>query len=164
MSGRPFLAIKAQILADCSFCFGFSPFCSPGSLLWGHALFWGTQVVGPVPVAALRLCATKHLSSSSIWTTVATALIPLSPPTLYRDSQTFHPNARFSSVDPSLSPSTFPFAHVAAMCHFLAPGSPPPTSTDCEETHREHACWEPQGSEVAVSRPQSPHVITWHLS
>lgn len=118
--------------------------CSP-------SLCYHTSVL---PISRLDYCSCRYL-------------LPFLSPLLNGDvqklsKQTFHSNiySSLSSMDLLLS-----FSMSLAPSHrcYVSPlGSWPPL--DYKETHREHACWELQGSELTVSHPQSTHVITWHLS
>uniref|UniRef100_A0AAQ5YZA3 EGF-like calcium-binding domain-containing protein n=1 Tax=Amphiprion ocellaris TaxID=80972 RepID=A0AAQ5YZA3_AMPOC len=149
----------------------------PGGLLWGDAVFWGTQVVGPFFLAALRLHATTHLHPPSDWTAVAVAVCSPSqlPPWLNGDVQklskpTFHKKKKnlllllllLHGSLLSLSISYLQPCPSRHRCYASPLGSRPPL--DYQESYREHARWELRGSQLTVSHPQSPHVITWHLS
>lgn len=130
-------------------------------------------MVGRFFLAALRLCATTRLLPPPDRTTVAVAVFSPSQlsPLLNGDVQkTLKANFSLKHLFLLLlCGSLLSFfqqlftALPAALRWYVSPlGSRPPL--DCKEAHREHARWELRGSEVTVSHPQSPHVITWHLS
>lgn len=144
--------------------------CSPGGLLRGDAVVWGTQALRPFFLALIHPRATTHLQPSSEWTTVAAAPL-LNSPLLGRGcTETLDEHLSLKHLTPpSLHPrkisteQRYQSFTVFPPHRYLSPlGSRPPL--DYKETHREHARWELRGSGLCVSHPQSLHVITWHLS
>lgn len=107
--------------------------CSPGGLLWRDAILWTMQVVRPVLLVALCLCATTPHVPPPHWTTVAITVFSPHPNSLrcrmgmYRNSWRKLTHLllllplRIATIFFHQLFTLWPFLSMA-MCHLLAPG------------------------------------------